>query len=345
MIKTIDPVQIYDYPDTAIIDVRTPSEYSLAHIPGAINIPLFEDDERAEVGTRYHNSGKDAGFLLGVEIVGPKLALFIKRVNSLTSAHCPLILYCWRGGMRSHAMAWLFDQAGHESIVINGGYKAFRGYIREKITNGWTYRILGGMTGAGKTETLKHMKDLGAQVLDLEAIANHKGSVFGHLGQNEQPGNEEFEILLWEELRRMDPLQPVFIEDESRSIGRVSIPEPFFIRMQLSLLFLLEINKDVRIKRLVNEYGVYSIEELTDSILKLSKYIGGDITKKAIDAVTNNNLSEAVELLLPYYDKKYMASMAKTSDRFIVPIEQCTEDSFKNAELIIQKARLSLLTN
>lgn len=345
MVKTIDASRIYEYSDLPLIDVRTPAEYSLAHIPGAVNIPLFDDNERAEVGTRYHDAGKEAGFLLGLEIIGPKLSSYIKKVNTIFLPHTPLLLYCWRGGMRSNSMAWLFEQAGHESIVINGGYKAFRGYIREKITNGFNYRIVGGMTGAGKTETLRHMKEKGAQVLDLEGLANHKGSVFGHLGQNEQPNNEEFEILLWEDLRKMDPAKPVFLEDESRSIGRVSIPEPLYIRMQLSLMFLLEVSTSVRINRLVAEYGVYSHEELIDNIYKLSKYIGGDTLKSAINAVKENNLSRAVELLLPYYDKKYQSSMSKTADRFIVPIEKCTMNSEENAKLLIQKARLSMIAN
>lgn len=339
MVKSIEAGQLLYLQGTPVIDVRTPSEFAIGHIPGAVNIPLFEDDERALVGTRYHNSGKEAGFLLGLELIGPKMAGFVKKLNSLFHVHSPLILYCWRGGMRSNAMAWLFNQAGHECMVIEGGYKAFRSFIRHQITNEWNYRIIGGMTGCGKTETIKYLSEDGIQVIDLEALASHKGSVFGHLGQKEQPTNETFENQLWQELSKMDPSKPVYLEDESRSIGKVSLPEPFYRKMQVSPMFLLELSIEDRIQRLVNEYGTFSKEQLIENISKLSKYIGGDIINNSVSAVMNDNNELATQLLLPYYDKKYKESITRVSERVIIPIKECSIDSRLNSELLLSKIR------
>lgn len=339
MVQSIEASQLLSFQDTPVIDVRTPSEFAIGHIPGAVNIPLFEDSERALVGTRYHNSGKEAGFLLGLELIGPKMAGFVKKLNSLFHVHSTLILYCWRGGMRSNAMAWLFNQAGHECMVIKGGYKAFRSFIRHQITDEWNYRIVGGMTGSGKTETLKYLSENEIQVIDLEALASHKGSVFGHLGQKEQPTNETFENQLWHELSKMDPDNPVYLEDESRSIGKVSLPEPFYRKMQVSPMFLLELSIDDRIQRLVKEYGTFSKEELIENITKLSKYIGGDIINQSVSAVFNDNNELAARLLLPYYDKKYKESIARESERVIIPVKGCNINSRFNSELLISKIR------
>ncbi|MGE5317428.1 MAG: tRNA 2-selenouridine(34) synthase MnmH [Chloroflexota bacterium] len=311
MIEIIDIEQLYDFEGLPLIDVRSPSEYALAHIPGAVNIPLFDDEERARVGTRYHNSGKDAGFMLGLEIAGPKLAGYLKKLNSLFPVKSPLVIYCWRGGMRSGAMGWLFAQAGHDVYVINGGYKAFRGYIREKIATAWDYIVIGGMTGSGKTEYLKKKKEEGCQVIDLEELACHKGSVFGHLGQQEQPNNEWFENILWEALRKMDPAKPVYLEDESRSIGRVSLSESFYMKMQHSPLVMLEVDMEERISRLVNDYGAFPQDELILNINKLEKYIGLEANKRAVEAVSSGDLATAVRILLNYYDKKYKESVVR----------------------------------
>ncbi|MFA6951200.1 MAG: tRNA 2-selenouridine(34) synthase MnmH [Lentimicrobiaceae bacterium] len=338
---TIDISQLYDYPGTPVIDVRSPAEYSIGHIPGAINLPLFDDDERAKVGTRFNHGGQDAGFLLGLEIVGPKMASFVKRIKGLFPAHSPLIFYCWRGGMRSNSMAWLFDQAGHPVYVIKGGYKAFRSYIRVNTINNRQFRIVGGMTGSGKTEILCYLKQMGEQVIDLEGLARHKGSVFGHLGQLEQPSNEEFENNLWEEIRVFNPRRPIYIEDESRSIGKVSLPEPLYQTMQHSTMYLVKVNLKVRIGRLKAEYGGFSSEELMDAMSKLMKYMGGDICQEAIKAVTDHNLDLAIEKVLSYYDKKYNQALQRYPLWQIVPVISDNGDCERGAKRIIQLSKIS----
>ncbi|HLN53477.1 MAG TPA: tRNA 2-selenouridine(34) synthase MnmH [Lentimicrobium sp.] len=326
--------EVYQYPDVPLIDVRTPAEYSTGHIPGAVNIPIFSDEERAQVGTRYHQAGKEAGFLLGLEVIGPKLPAYIKKLNSLAINRSPLILYCWRGGMRSSSMGWLFEQAGHDVMVITGGYKAYRSYIREQLCNGWDYRIIGGLTGSGKTSTLNHLALMGEQVVDLEELASHRGSVFGHLGQPEQPHNEKFENNLWEIIRKMDSSRPIFLEDESRSIGKVSLPEPFYIRMQLSPLYLLEVDYNDRVLRLVNEYGLFPKEDIISNILKINKYIGSEICNKAIQLVIDDDLCGAAGLLLKYYDKKYNEAIAGFRHREMIVIKGSNNDCQHNARLI-----------
>ncbi len=320
MILTIEPRELSHYPDTAIIDVRSPAEFAIGHIPGAKNIPIFNDEERALVGTRFNHAGKEAGFMLGLEIVGPKLSSYVKKLNQQIPVKSPLIIYCWRGGMRSNSMAWLFHQAGHDVMLIKGGYKAFRAFIRGQIISLWHYNVVGGMTGSGKTDILHAIKELGQQVVDLEAIACHKGSVFGHMGQNHQPSNEQFEIDIWDSLRKLDPAKPIFIEDESRSIGKVSMPEEFYQKLQHSTMFLVEMEVHERVKRLVSEYGCFSSDELIENTNKLRKYLGGAAHQKVIAEIENGNLEVAAEVLLGHYDQKYKESIINKTGRVIVPV-------------------------
>jgi tRNA 2-selenouridine synthase len=175
------------------IDVRSEKEYGHGHIPGAVNLPLFSDEERVVIGTIYKNSGREASVLKGLEIAGPKLAGFVKKLHKITDQK-DILVHCWRGGMRSESMAWLFGQAGYKAHVLEGGYKAYRRFIREELSRPLTYIILGGLTGSGKTELLHMLGRAGEQILDLEKLACHKGSVFGGLGQPGQPANEQFEI-------------------------------------------------------------------------------------------------------------------------------------------------------
>lgn len=336
MVQIIDVSTVFNDDRIPLIDVRSPAEYAHAHIPGAVNIPIFNDEERAQVGTRYHDAGKDAGFLLGLELTGPKLAPYVKKLNSLVPAHAPVIVYCWRGGMRSNAMAWLFDQAGHPASVIEGGYKAYRSYIRAACTDGRDFKVIGGMTGSGKTEILHQLQASGEQIVDLEALANHRGSVFGHLGQKEQPNNETFEILLWETLRKLDKSKPVYIEDESRSVGRVSLPESFFNYLQQSDFIMLDVKTEVRIERLVREYGIFGREALTENVLRLGKYIGGEAMNKAVEAIRENKLEIASGILLRYYDAKYVKSIERFPYRRRTVVTTETLDAKENARQIMQ---------
>jgi tRNA 2-selenouridine synthase len=308
-----------------VIDVRAPKEFWQGHIPGAINLPLFNDEERATVGITFTKTGSDAAILKGLEIAGPKLHDFVKQGREHANSG-ELLVHCWRGGMRSEAMAWLFTFAGIKSFVLVGGYRAYRRYIRESFNQGPPVIVLGGMTGSGKTKTLQHLCSLGEQVLDLEGLANHKGSAFGSLGQADQPSTEQFENDMASQWLSFDHQKPVWIEDESRNIGRIIIPEPVFLKMAAAPVVFIDIPFDSRVKRLSEEYGNFGITELIALIRKIGRRMGGDKANAAIKDLEHGNLTGAVSAVLTYYDKAYMFGLSKREKSKIHPIKLESED-------------------
>lgn len=287
-----------------VIDVRSPREFRQGHIPGAFNIPLFDDEERAIVGTLYKLSGREASVLKGLEVAGPKMAGFVKEVHRITKGKI-ILMHCWRGGMRSANMAWLFEQAGYHINVLEGGYKSYRRFIRSAFNKRLVMIVLGGMTGSGKSEVLQRLLQKGEQILDLEEIASHKGSVFGALGQNTQPTNEQFENNLFVSWQNLNPLLPVWIEDESRTIGNVNIPDPLYEQMSHAEMIRIEIPREQRIRRLIREYSIFPKEELIAAIKKIREKIGGDRANDVIKAIDSTDFYPAVDLILDYYDKTY----------------------------------------
>jgi len=293
------------------IDVRTPSEFKAGHIPGAVNLPLFTDEERAEVGTLYVKKGKDSAVEKGLEHVGPKLAGFVIQARKLADGKT-IFIYCWRGGMRSASMAWLFRTAGIKTFLLEGGYKAYRhSFLQLLEAHPWKLIILGGPTGCGKTDILKKLLENGQQVIDLEGLAHHKGSAFGSLGEMEQPTTEHFGNELHSCLRNLDPGQPVWCEGESISIGRVFIPNEFYALMASGLFIRFDLPQAFRVTHIMKEYGLFSAEELTGSFLKLQKRLGGEATTRAIKHIEKGELEDAILIALRYYDKGYESSMLK----------------------------------
>lgn len=294
-----------------IVDVRTPAEFEQGHIPGAVNMPLFTNEERVIIGTLYKNQGKDVAVEKGLEFVGPKMARFVKEAKLLSKSR-PIFIYCWRGGMRSGSMAWLFRTAGLEVYRLIGGYKAYRtSFLEDILSQNWNIIVLGGPTGSGKTAILEQLEKEGEQVIDLEGLANHKGSAFGALGQSEQPSTEHFTNLIHEKFRTFDPQKPVWCEGESISVGRVYIPKELFDRMQVSPFIYLSIPKEVRLKRIVEEYGRFDAELLIESFKKIERRMGGQHVKAAIEFIRENNIKEAASLALDYYDKTYNNAIEK----------------------------------
>ncbi len=296
--------------ETPIIDVRTPAEFEQGHIPGAYNIPLFTNEERALVGTRYKQAGKDFAVQLGLEIVGPKLAEYTKQAKKIAK-NKKLLIHCWRGGMRSESMAWLFEITGLKVDILVDGYKAYRAYIREKLGVEIPLKILGGYTGSGKTDILHELKKLGEQMIDLEGIAHHKGSAFGTIGQLPQPTNEQFENSLAKEWLNLDFSKPVWLEDESRSMGRCGIPFPLFSRMREAQVVNVDMPGAVREQRLVREYVNGDMDALKNALDRISKKLGGLKTKQAIEALQQNDFRKVAEITLEYYDKAYSYGIAK----------------------------------
>ena len=287
-----------------VIDVRTPAEYAQGHIPRAVNLPLFTNEERALVGTLYVQQGRRDAVLKGLELVGPKLEAMARAGLDLTENE--LLVHCWRGGMRSGAVAWLMEQTGIRCFTLEKGYKAYRSLVLD-FFNHIPHRIiiLGGLTGSGKTERLLQMQSEGEQVIDLEGLANHKGSAFGGLGMPPQPSTEHFENLLFQAFSQLDPLCPVWVEDESRNVGKCSIPKGLWERMQQAEFHLLETPTEIRIERLMQEYAGFMPSLLSESILKIEKRIGYEKCHQALEACHHGDLRTALGICLAYYDKSY----------------------------------------
>jgi tRNA 2-selenouridine synthase len=288
---------------TPLLDVRSPGEYAHAHIPGALSLPLFSDDERAKVGTLYKNQGKVASVQKGLEFVGPKLKGFTKFALKLGSEE--LLMHCWRGGMRSSSMAWLLESVGLRVYLLDGGYKAYRKMVLESFESPLKIILMGGYTGSGKTELLLKLSEAGEQILDLEGLANHKGSAFGALGQPDQPSTEQFENLLFREISKLDLTRRVWVEDESRNVGKVFLPQPFWERMRQSSLIRIDTPYEIRLERLMRDYACFDTEGLTASIRKIEKRLGFDKCKRALDACLSDDRELAARICLDYYDAAY----------------------------------------
>jgi tRNA 2-selenouridine synthase len=296
---------LFEVRNRPLLDVRSPGEYLQGHIPGSISFPLFSNEERAKVGTRYKQVGKESAFLLGLKIVGPKMADFVKKAIRLAPDR-KIAVHCWRGGQRSGSIAWLLQQAGFEVVVLNGGYKAYRQYILDSLsTITFQINVVGGKTGVGKTRVLNALSDLGEQVLDLEFLANHKGSAFGFIGELPQPTPEQFENILWDNLASLDLNRRLWVENESRSIGRVYIPEGFWKQMKLSPLFHIEIPQADRINNLLKDYVLEDTPALKIAFEKIAPKLGGLRFKQALEALDAGHFSQAAALALEYYDKTY----------------------------------------
>jgi tRNA 2-selenouridine synthase len=318
-----------------VIDVRSPKEFAQGHIPGAISIPLFTDEERAIVGTLYTKSGREASVLRGLELVGPKLASFVKALHGQTSSK-EILVHCWRGGQRSASMAWLFSQVGYEVAVLEGGYRAYRRFIRAAVPGNAKFIVIGGMTGCGKTELLVALAEKGEQVLDLERIASHKGSAFGALGLTSQPTNEQFENNIYHDWQRLDLSRPVWAEDESRTIGFVNIPDPLFDALKSAPMVLIEQSAEERIRRLVADYGRFSRDELEAPIRKIAEHLGGTRTKTALAALAENRLEEVVSIVLEYYDKAYRFAVERRTGKTLIPMDTGAIDNDIRVEKLIE---------
>jgi len=293
-----------------VIDVRSPAEFAKGHIPGAYNLPLFENQERSVVGILYKNQGRQEAIKKGLEIVGPKLTSLVEKAIAMAKDQ-EILVHCWRGGMRSASVAWLFEASDLKVSILQGGYKNYRTHLRENMLEGRGVTILGGMTGSGKTNLLKALADFGEPVVDLEGIANHRGSAFGDVGLIGQPSTEQFENLLFQAMQSFPKGTSVWLEDESRRIGEIFIPEYFHQAMRNASVVVVTISDEERKKVLLDEYAGQADEELIEAIELLRKRLGGLVTQEAIEAIKRADFGSVVDLLLPYYDKMYNFGLDK----------------------------------
>ncbi|HTF04105.1 MAG TPA: tRNA 2-selenouridine(34) synthase MnmH [Bacteroidia bacterium] len=287
-----------------IVDVRSPAEFAHGHIPGAVNIPVFSNEERALIGTLYKQKSPEAAMEAGLEIVAPKLMEYAKLGQNAAKDN-KLLVHCWRGGLRSSSMAQLFETAGIETWLLKGGYKTYRNAVLTGFDLNLDIRIVAGETGSGKTEILQALHEMGEQIIDLEQLASHRGSSFGSIGMNEQPSVENFENNLLDALKKIDPARRVWFEDESRSIGRVYIPDPLWKRMENAPVYRVQVPFDVRIQRLITDYGNFPPAILQAALERIRKRLGGLDYKNAVHALETGDLATATALALKYYDKAY----------------------------------------
>ncbi len=300
-----------------IIDVRSPGEYLHAHIPSAFSLPLFSDEERAAIGTTYKQKSREAAIKLGLPFFGTKMFAMIETVEEWsreyekTEKKKPTILvHCWRGGMRSAAVAWLLDLYGFKTEQLTGGYKAYRNWVLAQFEKEYKMKVLGGYTGSGKTEILLQLQKSKIPVIDLEGLAHHKGSAFGALGKQDQPSQEQFENNLATALFKTASTENYFwIEDESQRIGTNMLPILFFKNLRNSVCYFIDIPFESRLKFIVQGYGKFTVADLIAATLRIQKRLGGLETKNVVNLLVENNIEAAFDILLKYYDKVYLKNV------------------------------------
>lgn len=295
-----------------VLDVRSESEFEDGHIPGAFNIPLLNNHERSVVGTDYKQKGQTEAIKTGFRLVGPRLEQMVEETKRFASDR-DLLIYCWRGGMRSKNFCGFISMAGVQSNLLKGGYKAYREKAFETFNKKLPLIVIGGKTGSGKSELIRKLEAAGEQVLDLEQMANHKGSAFGGLLQPPQPTNEQFSNELFETIYDFNLNRPIWVEDESIAIGKIFLPKPFFDQKKSAPVIQIEVDKQIRIERLVQEYGPADRSEFLAAMERIIKKLGGQLFNEAKDYLLRGDLHHTINILLTYYDKAYLSSLEKKS--------------------------------
>jgi tRNA 2-selenouridine synthase len=385
-----------------VLDVRSPSEYAHAHIPNVQSLPLFNDEERKIIGTAYKQESKEIAIKLGLDFFGKKMRGMVEEVEKqlaastvqlakskktvgkqqlakeilqidgdcqLPTANC-ILVHCWRGGMRSAGLAWLLDLYGFKVYTLVGGYKAYRNWVLQQFEKDYHFKIIGGYTGSGKTLLLEALAKENKAIIDLEGLANHKGSALGALGQLPQPSQEMFENFLAKELeaksittdnrqqttdvaryelhnessksnepvanRLLPTVNCIWLEDESQRIGNLQIPMPLWKTMRNSKVYFFDIPFEERLNYLTEEYGVQKKDELVTAIMRIQKRLGGLETKTAINFLLENNFKESFRILLTYYDKYYLKGLhnRENAKDLIHTIISEGVDTNKNIELL-----------
>ena len=300
-----------------IIDVRSPGEFAEDHIPGAINLPVLDDAERERVGTLYKQVSSFEAKKVGAALVSRNIAQHLDTwFADKPKSYRPLV-YCWRGGSRSGSLTHVLQKIGFGAVQLEGGYKAYRRHVVAELARLpalFSYRVVSGPTGSGKSRLLQALADEGAQVLDLEALAAHRGSLLGALPGQVQPSQKSFESTVWFALSRFDPARPVFVESESKKIGALRVPDALITAMRASACLRLEVPLDARVRLLTEDYGHFLHDpETINRQLGYLTALRGSETVAAWQSLANERAwPELVAALLDqHYDPTYLRSLAK----------------------------------
>lgn len=300
-----------------IIDVRTPAEYREDHIPGAVNYPVLEDEERVRVGTLYKQVSAFEAKKLGAALVARNIARHLETAFTGKPKDWRPLVYCWRGGKRSGSMTHILNQIGWKAAQLDGGYKAYRRQVLDELETlpaQFRFRVICGLTGSGKSRLLQAIEQLGAQALDLENLAAHRGSVLGNLPDAEQPSQKMFESLVWQRLKQFDPAQPVYVEAESKKIGNVRVPDSLLSAMWGGQCIRLEVESAARIQLLKEEYAHFLAdhETLNRRLDLLTGLYGHELISRWKTLAQDGAWDTLVaEMLAKHYDPAYTRSTLK----------------------------------
>jgi tRNA 2-selenouridine synthase len=306
----------------AIIDVRSPSEYAEDHLPGAINCPVLDDDERARVGTLYKQVNPFEAKKLGAALVARNIGRHIESHFLDKPREWKPLIYCWRGGNRSGSMTHILARIGWPAVQLDGGYKEYRRQVNQdlaELPRQFRYIVICGTTGSGKSRLLQSLAQRGAQVLDLEQLAAHRGSVLGHLPSEPQPSQKMFESRIWQALRGFDPELPVYVESESKKVGNVRVPEVLMESMRASECVALSLSQQGRVALLMQDYAHFTQQpETLNARLECLMPLHGHEKIARWKAMSNEaRTAELVEeLLTQHYDPAYLKSIHRNFVRY-----------------------------
>jgi tRNA 2-selenouridine synthase len=306
----------------AIIDVRSPSEFALDHLPGAINCPVLDDEERIKVGTTYKQVGSFEAKKMGAAMVARNIAQHIDALWQDKPRDWRPLVYCWRGGNRSGAMVHILAKIGWPVAQLEGGYKDFRQYVSAALEQppALDMRVICGTTGSGKSRLLQTLESIGAQVLDLEQLAAHRGSVLGGLPSQPQPSQKAFDTAIWGRLRRFDPALPVYVESESKKVGALRVPGVLMEQIRASACISLQLSRAQRVQLLMEDYAHYTQDaaQLNEQLSYLAALHGKEKIAAWQALANEGRMPELVDALLAeHYDPAYTRSISRNFPRVI----------------------------
>ena len=334
-----------------VIDVRSPAEFALDHIPGAVNYPVLSNEERIQIGTLYKQVSPFAAKKLGAAFVSRNISNHLEtHLLELPREWRPLI-YCWRGGERSGAFTHILNRIGWKAMQLESGYQGFRRTVidgLEQAANAFSFQVICGMTGSGKTKVLQEIGALGAQILDLEGLAVHRGSVLGNEPNIEQPSQKGFETALWNALRKLDPSKTIFVESESKKVGGLHIPDALMEKIRNGACIELRSSTQTRVSWLIREYHHFltDTDNFKAKLALLTAHYGKVQIAKWNDAIDAGNFPELVEeLLVKHYDPSYQSSIVRNFPQYkidnFVQLESDSDAAFSSAaQALIAKAKV-----